>query len=172
MVTDKAIFFDRDGVLIEAPTINRLPKSTKTLSEVKVCRGIEKFCNFYKKKYFLIMITNQPDFSRKKNTKKNINEINNYLKKKLKLDCVFTCFCENNKCKNIKPNPGLIYKGQKKFKLDLSKSYVIGDRWKDIGAGKKASCKTILIDKKYNEYMKFTPTHKVKNLKKIYDIIK
>ena len=52
MVTDKAIFFDRDGVLIEAPTINRLPKSTKTLSEVKVCRGIEKFCNFYKKNIF------------------------------------------------------------------------------------------------------------------------
>lgn len=172
MVTDKAIFLDRDGVLIEAPTINKLPKSAKSLSEVKVCRGIKKFCNFYKKKYFLIMITNQPDFSRKKNTKKNINEINNYLKKILKLDYIFTCFCKNNKCENRKPNPGMILKGQKKFKLDLSKSYVIGDRWKDIGAGKKANCKTILIDKEYDEYMKFRPTYRVKNLKKIYNIIK
>ena len=172
MVTNKAIFFDRDGVLIEAPTIKRLPKSAKTLSEVKICRGIKQFCNFYKKKYFLIMITNQPDFSRKTNTKKNINEINNYLKKKLKLDYVFTCFCENNKCKNRKPNPGMIHKGQKKFKLDLSKSFVIGDRWRDIGAGKKAKCRTILIDKNYNELMKFKPNFRVKNLKEIYNIIK
>ena len=118
------------------------------------------------------MITNQPDFSRKTNTKKNINEINNYLKKKLKLDYVFTCFCENNKCKNRKPNPGMIYKSQKKFKLDLSKSFLIGDRWRDIGAGKKARCRTILIDKNYNELMKFKPNFKVKNLKEIYNIIK
>ena len=113
MVNNKAIFFDRDGVLIEAPTIRRLPKSAQILSEVKICKGIEKFCRFYKKKYFLIMITNQPDFSRKKNTKKNINEINNYLKKKLRLDCMFTCFCANNKCENRKPNPGMILKGKK-----------------------------------------------------------
>ena len=49
MVTNKAIFFDRDGVLIEAPKIKNLPKSTKTLSSVKICKGIKKFCNFYKK---------------------------------------------------------------------------------------------------------------------------
>lgn len=172
MVIDKAIFFDRDGVLIEAPKYKSMPKSAKTLSEIKICKGIEKFCNFYKKKYILIMITNQPDFSRKKNTKKNINEINNYLKKKLRLNHIFTCFCESNKCKNRKPNPGMILKGQKKFKLDLSKSYVIGDRWRDIGAGKKANCNTILIDRNYNEIMKFKPNFKVKNLKKIYSIIK
>ena len=171
MVNNKAIFFDRDGVLIEAPTIRRLPKSAQILSEVKICKGIEKFCRFYKKKYFLIMITNQPDFSRKKNTKKNINEINNYLKKKLRLDCMFTCFCENNKCENRKPNPGMILKGKKKFKLNLSESFVIGDRWKDIGAGKKAGCKTILIDKNYDELMQFKPNFKVKDLKKIYSII-
>ena len=172
MVTNKAIFFDRDGVLIEAPTIKRLPKSVKKLAEIKMCKGIKKICKFYKKKYLLIMITNQPDFSRKKNTKKNINEINDYLKKKLNLDYIFTCFCKDNKCKNRKPNPGMILNGAKKFKLDLSKSFVIGDRWKDIGAGKKANCKTILIDKNYNELMKFKPNFKVKDLQKIYKIIK
>ena len=172
MVNNKAIFFDRDGVLIEAPMVKGLPKSAKFLDQVKICKGIEKFCKFYKKKYFLIMITNQPDFSRKKNTKKNINEINNYLKKRFKLDYLYTCFCADNKCKNRKPNPGMILEAQKKFKLDLSKSYVIGDRWKDIGAGKKAKCKTILIDKNYNEVMKFKPNFKVKDLKKIYNIIK
>ena len=117
------------------------------------------------------MITNQPDFSRKENTKKNINEINNYLKNILNLDSIFTCFCADNNCKNRKPNPGMILKSKKKFKLDLSKSYVIGDRWKDIGAGKKAKCNTIFIDKKYNEKMKFKPNFIVKNLEEIYRII-
>ena len=84
------------------------------------------------------MITNQPDFSRKKNTKKNINEINNYLKKKLRLDCMFTCFCANNKCANRKPNPGMIKKSELEFNLDLSKSVMIGDKTSDIEAGKNA----------------------------------
>ena len=43
--------------------------------------------------------------------------------------------------------------------------------WKDIGAGKKAKCKTILIDNKYNEKMKFKPNFIVKNFKEIYRII-
>ena len=42
----------------------------------------------------------------------------------------------------------------KKYKLDLKKSFVIGDRWRDIEAGKKAKCKTIFIDKKYSEKIK------------------
>ena len=171
MVIKKAIFFDRDGVLIEAPTKKGLPKSIKKLSKIKICKGIKKLCDYYRKHFYLIMITIQPDFSRKINTKKNINEINNYLKKELKLDHIYTCFCDNNNCKNRKPNPGMILKGVKKFNLDLSQSFLIGDRWKDIGAGKRAKCKTILIDKQYKEAMKFKPNFKVKNIKEIFDII-
>ena len=68
MVANKAIFLDRDGVLIKAPTVSRLPKSIKKLSEIKIYSEIKKFCKFYKKKYLLIMITNQPDYSKKINT--------------------------------------------------------------------------------------------------------
>ena len=48
-----------------------------------------------------------------------------------------------------KPNPGMILAAKKKFKLKLKKSYVVGDRDKDIIAGKKAKCRTILINKKF-----------------------
>ena len=41
-----------------------------------------------------------------------------------------------------------------KYKIDLRKSYVIGDRWKDINAGKKAKCRTVFIDKGYSEKTK------------------
>ena len=54
MVNARAIFFDRDGVLVEAPKVNNLPKSPKTINDIKLCKGIVKFCKFYKKKKFLL----------------------------------------------------------------------------------------------------------------------
>ena len=170
----KAIFLDRDGVIIEAPVINDTPKSSKTLNEIKLCKGIASFCKFYlKKNFYLIMITNQPDYSRKTNTKKNINNINNFLKKKLILHDVCVCFCdEKDNCINRKPNPGMILKSKKKYNLDLKKSFLIGDRWRDIGAGNNAKCKTIFINKNYKEKMKFKPTYEIKYLSEIYKIIK
>ena len=77
-----AIFFDRDGVLIEAPILDGKPQSTRELKDIKLCKDISKLCKKYKKEYLLIMVTNQPDYLRKKNTKKNIQIINQYLKKK------------------------------------------------------------------------------------------
>jgi len=144
---NRAIFFDRDGVLITAPLgKNNKPESAKTLSKINLTTGIIKLCRNLKKKYYLFMITNQPDFARKKNTKKNINQINVFLKNKLNLDDVFVCFCKDDSCKNRKPNPGMLIQAKKKFNINLKKSFFIGDRWRDIDAGKKVGCKTIFID--------------------------
>jgi len=53
------------------------------------------------------------------------------------------------KCR--KPKPGLLLEASKKWNIDLKSSYLIGDRNKDIKAGKSAGCKTIFIDYNYNE---------------------
>ena len=45
----------------------------------------------------------------------------------------------------------MIISAAKKYNIDLKKSYMIGDRWRDVDAGYNASCKTIFIDRKYNE---------------------
>ena len=66
----------------------------------------------------------------------------------------------------------MIKKAAKEFNIDLNKSYMIGDRWKDIISGNKAKCKTILIKKKYSEVAKCKPNYIVKNLGKILKIIK
>ena len=86
MVNSKrAIFLDRDGVLIKAPTIRNKPKSIKKLKELKFINGVISFCNYYKRKNFLlIMVTNQPEVSRGKNSKKNVIEINNFIQQKLR----------------------------------------------------------------------------------------
>jgi len=169
----KAIFFDRDGVLINAPIDNQnKPKSIKTLKELKFTKDIIKTCKILKKDYELFMITNQPDFKRKNNTKKNILEINNYIKKKLNLKKIFVCYCDDDKCPNRKPNPGMIVRAKNLFNLNLKNSYVVGDRWRDIGAGKKAGCKTIFINRKYNEKSRYKPDFSINTTQKILKIFK
>ncbi len=168
---NRAIFFDRDGVLITAPLgKNNKPESAQTLSRINLTPGIIKLCRNLKKKYYLFMITNQLDFARKKNTKKNINQINVFLKNKLNLDDVFVCFCKDDSCKNRKPNPGMLMQAKKKFNVNLKKSFFIGDRWRDIDAGKKVGCKTIFIDYSYNEKLNNKPDYVVKNVKDIINL--
>lgn len=166
-----AIFFDRDGVLIDAPLINKKPTSVQSLKDVKLCKNILEICKYYKKNYYLIMVTNQPDYSRGVNSKKNIVSINNFLKKKLNLDMIYVCYSDNEKCIDRKPNPGMLLKAKKKYKINLKKSFMIGDRWRDVGAGNRAGCRTIFIDRNYSEKLIYKPDYSIRKLKDILLII-
>ena len=66
----------------------------------------------------------------------------------------------------------MVLKSKSKYKLDLKKSFIIGDRWRDIGVGKKTGCISILIDRNYDEKMIFKPNFIVKKIRDIYKIIK
>jgi D-glycero-D-manno-heptose 1,7-bisphosphate phosphatase len=171
-IKEAAIFFDRDGVLIEAPLINKKPNSVQSLKDVKLCKNILEICQYYKKNYYLIMVTNQPDYSRGVNSKKNIININNFLKKKLNLDMIYVCYSDNEKCIDRKPNPGMLLKAKKKYKINLKKSFMIGDRWRDVGAGNRAGCRTIFIDRNYSEKVIYKPNYSIRKLKDILSIIK
>lgn len=169
----KAIFFDRDGVLIRAPVNNkREPKSIKTKNQIKFIRGIKTFCKTFKGKFLLIMITNQPEFTRKKNTKKNINEINIFIKNKLKLDDIFISYSDNEKNFFRKPNPGMLLNAKEKYKIQFKKSFFIGDRWRDVDAGNKVGCKTIFINRSYSERLNTKPKFTVNTIREIYNFIK
>ena len=170
-IKEAAIFFDRDGVLIDAPLINKKPTSVQSLKDVKLCKNILEICKYYKKNYYLIMVTNQPDYSRGVNSKKNIININNFLKKKLNLDMIYVCYSDNEKCIDRKPNPGMLLKAKKKYKINLKKSFMIGDRWRDVGAGNRAGCRTIFIDRNYSEKLIYKPNYSIRKLKDILLII-
>ena len=118
------------------------------------------------------MVTNQPDYSRGVNSKKNIININNFLKKKLNLDMIYVCYSDNEKCIDRKPNPGMLLKAKKKYKINLKKSFMIGDRWRDVGAGNRAGCRTIFIDRNYSEKLIYKPNYSIRKLKDIRLIIK
>ena len=166
------IFFDRDGTLIKAPMKkNGKPGSIRSFEHIIYTKGAAKLCKRLSKEFYLVMITNQPEYSRGINTKKNIMKINLKIKKELNLDKTYVCFCENNTCNMRKPNTGMIVKALRFYGLKAKNCYVIGDRWRDILAGKKAGCNTILLKKNYKERF-VKPDYEVRNFDKINTMTK
>ena len=168
---NRAIFLDRDGVINNIVIVNGLPTSPSNFEEFKILPRVKKsILNLKKLNFYCILVTNQPDVSRGKIEKETVIEMNEYIKKELKLSDVFVCFHDDkDNCECRKPKPGLILNASKKWNIDLKKSYMIGDRWKDIDAGKSSGCKTILIDNKYKEGIKSKPNYISKDL---YDAVK
>jgi len=148
----KAVFVDRDGVLIKALRINNKPHSIKKIEQLEIIKGVARGIKILKKNFNIIMVTNQPDVYRKKIRKSNVIKINNFLKKKLKLDDIYVCYHDNiHKCSCRKPKSGMFLLAKKKWNIDLKKSFLIGDRFSDIIAGKKAGCTNFFINYNYNE---------------------
>ena len=149
---EKAIFLDRDGVINKVILKNGLPLPP-FFDQLEILPYVKESILRLKKLNFLcLVVTNQPDVSRGKIEKGAVVKINNYLKDKIKLDDIFTCYHDDqDNCKCRKPKPGLLLAACKKWNIDLKRSYMIGDRWKDIEAGRCVGCKTIFIDCNYKE---------------------
>ena len=169
----KAIFLDRDGIINHVKIINGKPHPPSNLSEFLIMPNIQEFLELtHKNNYLNIIITNQPDVSRGKISASAVEEINTHIKKKLKVDDIYTCFHDDKDfCECRKPKPGNIIKASMNYQIDLSNSYMIGDRWRDIESGQKAGCKTIYVDYNYDEAKPTTYDFKVNSVKELKRIV-
>lgn len=169
----KAVFFDRDGTLIKTFISKKnIPIAIRNHKDLKLLKNTKQVILKLSKKYLIIVITNQPDVSRGKNSRKNVIKINSELIKKLPITKVYTCFSDDDNNFMRKPNPGMIYSAKKKFNINLKKSFVVGDSHKDILAGKNAKCKTILLNKKYNNSKFSQPDFSIDKFNELLKIIK
>ncbi|OGT42161.1 MAG: hypothetical protein A3F13_05010 [Gammaproteobacteria bacterium RIFCSPHIGHO2_12_FULL_40_19] len=155
---NKAIFLDRDGVLNRVTVVDGVPQSAKSLSEFIMFDDVPDALDALKKMGFLlIVITNQPDVARGTIKKEAVEDIHHYLKKKFPIDAIYSCYHDNkDACDCRKPKSGLITDAAKYYNISLRSSFVIGDRWKDMLAGKNAQCRTIFLDAGYAETKKHT----------------
>ena len=161
----KAVFLDRDGVLNKPNIINGKPYAPKKVKDFIIySEAYEVLNNLKNNLYKIIVVTNQKDVGKGITSMKVLNTMHNKLKYFLPIDDIKVCICVDE-CDCYKPNPGMILEAQKEWKIDIEKSYIIGDSWRDIGAGIKAGCKTILIDRKYNMPMPYKPDYIVNSLK-------
>lgn len=150
---NRAVFLDRDGVMNEAIVRDGKPYPPPTLDAVKICDGVvNALKKIHEAGYLLIGITNQPDVSRGLQSQATVEEINRFLTQNLMLEEIFVCYHDDSQnCLCRKPKPGLILQAAKKYHIDLEKSFMVGDRWKDIEAGLQAGCQTVFIDYGYSE---------------------
>ena len=75
----------------------------------------------------------------------------------MRVAAVYVCFHDDaDGCACRKPAPGLLLKAAEDLGLDLCRSFMVGDRWRDVEAGRRAGCRTVFIDRQYSEP---APTH-------------
>jgi len=152
-LTKRAVFLDRDGVINRAIVKDGKPFPPKSPSELEIFPGVSDALQLFKKADFLlIVVTNQPDVGRGKLKKEMVDAIHTELKSKLPLDDIYTCFHgQDGECNCRKPLPGLLLQAARENDIDIGKSYLIGDRWRDIDAGNTVGCSTVFIDRGYQE---------------------
>jgi D-glycero-D-manno-heptose 1,7-bisphosphate phosphatase len=168
-----AVFFDRDGVLNRAILRSGRPYPPLTVSEVEILPEANPALERLRKKgLLLIVVTNQPDVARGKQTRQAVEEINNLLLSNLPLDQVLTCFHDDSdQCDCRKPAPGLILQAAQTHHIDLRQSFMVGDRWRDIEAGQRAGCRTVFIDYGYAERQPEAPDYRVGSLAEAVEVI-
>ena len=168
---NKAIFFDRDGVLNEIVERDGGHYSPKDFSQFKLVDEAIQVTRYTRSKGFLnIVVSNQPDISRRKLDKNDLDLMTEQLFKKLDLDDVFYCTHDDqNFCECRKPLSGLFLKASKKWNINFVDSYMIGDTWKDMEAAKKVNIDSFLLDRSYNAG--YSWSQRIKDLTEVSQLI-
>lgn len=164
---NRAVFLDRDGVLCDAIVTNYKPLSARGLDDLNIPIPVMMACNELKKEGFkLLCVSNQPDIARGKITAETVQAQNTMIVHFCQLDDIETCPHDNDDhCSCRKPKPGMIYKLARKWDIDISTSYLVGDRWSDVEAGMQAGIpeeNIFFIRRGYHEFQPqgyFEPVH-------------
>jgi D-glycero-D-manno-heptose 1,7-bisphosphate phosphatase len=149
---NRACFLDRDGVISRIIFREGKPCSPRSLGEFEILKNAKPFLLQSRSRGFLnIVITNQPDISRGLMTTIELESMHHRIRHELAVDDIIVCPHDNSDaCDCRKPKPGMLLMAAQKWHIDLSKSFVIGDQWKDMEAGQRAGCTTLLIDYPHN----------------------
>jgi D-glycero-D-manno-heptose 1,7-bisphosphate phosphatase len=177
---NKAVFLDRDGVINEILVVEGKPVTPKKVEDFRILPGVKEALTAVKEGgYRILVVTNQPDIPRGALTLEELERMHVILSRSLPIDRIYMCLHDNDDgCECRKPKPGMLLQAAEEWDLDLSASYMIGDRWKDIEAGAKAGCTTILVKslcstEQYHHGRRRTvcPDHAVRDLAEAVRII-
>ena len=135
------------------------PYPPPSLDTLEIQPDVTKALNLLEdSEFLLIVVTNQPDVGRGTQKRETVEKMHTYLLNQLPLDDIYVCWHgQDGECECRKPSSGMLFQAEKKYGIDFKQSYLIGDRWKDIDAGKKVGCKTIFLDYQYDELLHSQP---------------
>ncbi|MHC4988913.1 MAG: D-glycero-alpha-D-manno-heptose-1,7-bisphosphate 7-phosphatase [Planctomycetota bacterium] len=153
-MAQKAIFLDRDDTLVNDPGYIQRPEQVLLLPG-----AAEALIQLKKMGYLLIIVTNQSGVARGLVTEAQLEDIHRQLKSLLaaegaQIDAIYYCpYHPEGTVKDFsmesnlrKPNAGMFFQAEGDLDIDLEQSWMIGDSYRDMQAGKAAGCRTILVD--------------------------
>lgn len=166
MPNARAVFLDRDGVINRAFVRNGKPYPPDSPAELELLPDVKEAVARLKKSGFLvIVVTNQPDVGAGRQKREAVEAMHARLKSELPLDDIKVCYhVEADGCACRKPLPGMLLEAAAEHGIDLTRSALVGDRWRDIGAAQAAGCRGYFIDYGYVEKRPEKPYVAVKSL--------
>lgn len=169
----RAVFLDRDGVLSRSLLCDGKPVAPTTMAEFELLPGVtEAVEQLHAAGFFLVVVTNQPDVGTGRTKREAVEEMHRRLRAWLPLDDIKVCYhVETDGCDCRKPKPGMLLAVARERGIDLAKSFMVGDRWRDVAAGKAAGCRTILVNYDYAERKAESPDYTVKSMPDAAEII-
>jgi D-glycero-D-manno-heptose 1,7-bisphosphate phosphatase len=149
----RAVFLDRDGVINRAVVRDGKPYAPHSPQALEILPGVgQALAQLRAAGLLTIVVTNQPDVGAGKLARAAVEAMHRHLQATLELDAVKVCYhtdAENCTCR--KPKPGMLLEAASELALDLGKSYMVGDRWRDVAAAQTAGCRAFFIDYGYSE---------------------
>jgi len=169
MKANKAVFLDRDGVINRPIIVEGKPYPPRAVAEFEILPGVNQACADLKNAGFLlVVVTNQPDVGRGILKKEVVEAIHEMMVRQLPINRVEVCYHAGaefgEECECRKPRPGMLINAAAALDIDLPRSFMIGDRWRDVDCGKRVSCRTIFIDWDYGESLREKPDFRAANL--------
>lgn len=153
MTPQGTVFLDRDGVINKVVFRDGRPTSPRNLAEFEIEDGVERSLNRLRAAGFkLFVVSNQPDIARGLMPRETLRAMTEKILTTLAIDEVRVCPHDERECCSCrKPRPGMLVDLAREHGVELGGSYLIGDSWKDTLAAGAAGCRSIILDRPYNQ---------------------
>ena len=149
----KSVFFDRDGVINYLIDRGNMKTAPWTLNEFRFIPGAQTAVEMVRDMgYMTFLVTNQPDVL-DGNLDNDIHDVIMSHCRELGFDDMLVAYERGSAW--YKPNNGMLETLIKKYDIHRDRSYLIGDRWKDIVAGHKSKLTTFLVGCEYDPPEKY-----------------
>lgn len=162
-----AVFLDRDGTLNVQLIRDEAPYPPQTVEEFRLFPGVPDACRALKGAgYCLVVATNQPDVGRGTQSAPTVEAMHAKLRSLIpEIDRIEVCYDpgRGEASRRRKPEPGMLLDAAAALGIDLGRSWMVGDRWRDVDCGRRAGVRTVFIDFGYAEELRAQPDMVVKS---------
>jgi D-glycero-D-manno-heptose 1,7-bisphosphate phosphatase len=175
MALRPAVFLDRDGTLNVQIIRDGKPFPPDKAADFRLYDGVPVGCRALKAAGFaLVVATNQPDVGRGTVPQSVVEAMHAQLLRDVpEIDRIEVCFDPGRGeiSRRRKPEPGMLLDAAQALGIDMARSWMVGDRWRDVDCGKRAGVKTVFIDFGYSEEFSSLPDYTVRTFPEAVAVI-